>query len=117
MRSTIDRRTKPPVPPRSSPAPVWTRGLYVLYAACVLAVLVAIANNHLWSSIAYGVVVVVASIVLFRSRAREVRRARGKGANTVVGFKRYEIFAVVTASLACMANAIIFAIYVAGRVG
>lgn len=117
MRSGIDRRTRPPIPVSPARPVLWTKGLYALYAVCVLGLAVAPFNRFAWSAVAYVVIVVVGSVVLFRLRADEVRSARGKGENTVVGFRRYEVWALAAVCLSCLANAWVFAHYIAGRVG
>ncbi len=101
-------------PVRAAVAPPrWTRELYLLLGICVAGLLAAVPRRPLVSLIAYLVILVSSSVLLFLQRRRAIVWTRKAGNSAVVGVAAHEKQVLLSVLVTCGIHAVIVGLEVA----
>lgn len=100
-------------PPRVEPPPRWTRELYLVLAVCVAGLAAAVPRAWRLSVVAYAVVVVASSILLFLQRRQAIAWTRRAGNSAVIGVGGHEKVVLALVIITCLIHAVIVGLEVA----
>lgn len=100
-------------PPSVVAPPRWTRELHLVLGVCIVGLLAAIPWSYRVSAVAYAVIVVASSVLLFLQRRQAIVWTRKAGNSAVVGVGRHEKAVLALVVLTCGLHSVIVGLEVA----